>query len=84
MSLTDEDLLKELNKLVEGTYLHFYLEKPGMEYDVGLYKTEGGAWRVSQMQERGNLFVIGTFVKRETAIKEARQYLIELRDIFKK
>ena len=84
MSLTDEDLLKELNKLVEGTYLSFSLEEPHMEYEVGLYKTEGGAWRVSLMEERGHLFVAGTFVKRETAIKAARQYLIELRDIFKK
>ena len=83
MSLKDEDLYKEFDQLVKGSCFSFVLKKPLYEDQLGVYKTEEGNWRVSLMGERGHLFVVGTFAERETAIKEARQYLIELRDMFR-
>jgi hypothetical protein len=62
------------NYMLEGSDTEWYDGRSIFENQVGVYQ-DGKAWVVGHMRERGQLFEIGRYVEKETAIKCASSYV---------
>lgn len=62
------------NYMVEGSDTGWYDGRPIFENQVGVYQ-DGKAWVVGHRRERGQLFELGRYVDKETAIKCASGYV---------